>query len=143
VRQKIAAAPLFVCRHACLIAIVPRGCHQPGLVADGKRLLITRRDPSTGTRDIWINDLFRGTLTRLTFDPAEDFNPAWSPDGTVAFSSSRRGHRISIANAPTEVAPRRNYWPPTSTVSGFYLNHEIPFRPGLPDSDPEPPSLQR
>jgi Tol biopolymer transport system component len=72
----------------------PGDVTNPVLSPDGKRLLITRRDPTTGTRDIWIHDLARGTLTRLTFDPAEDFNPVWSPDGAwVAFSSNRKGHK--------------------------------------------------
>ena len=31
--------------------------------------------------DIWIVDLIKGTSTRLTFDPASDRQPVWSPDG--------------------------------------------------------------
>src|SRR5215510_6832089 len=31
--------------------------------------------------DIWIVDLIKGGTTRLTFDPANDTQPAWSPDG--------------------------------------------------------------
>ena len=66
----------------------------PVLAPDGKRVLITIRDPVTKTRDIWILDLERGVNSRLTFDPAEDHNPVWSPDGAyVVFSSSRKGHR--------------------------------------------------
>jgi Tol biopolymer transport system component len=66
----------------------------PVLSPDNKRVLITIRDPGTKTRDIWILDLARGTNSRLTFDPAEDYNPVWSPDGAyVIFSSSRKGHR--------------------------------------------------
>ena len=39
--------------------------------------------------DIWVYDLGRGTLTRLTFQPGEDESPVWSPDGKrVAFSST-------------------------------------------------------
>jgi Tol biopolymer transport system component len=66
----------------------------PVLAPDGKRVLITIRDPATRTRDIWILDLTRGVSSRLTFDPAEDFNPVWSPDGAyVVFSSNRKGHK--------------------------------------------------
>jgi eukaryotic-like serine/threonine-protein kinase len=45
-----------------------------------------------GTRDIWIYDTARGVPTRFTFDPANDVEPVWSPDGsTVYFASTRLG----------------------------------------------------
>ena len=47
---------------------------------------------TAGRRDIWIVDVARDTSTRLTFDPANDDNPVWSPDGKdVVFSSNRTG----------------------------------------------------
>ena len=40
--------------------------------------------------DIWIVDLIKGATTRLTFDPAIDTQPAWSPDGKwIAWQSNR------------------------------------------------------
>jgi eukaryotic-like serine/threonine-protein kinase len=43
-------------------------------------------------RDIWVREFARGIMTRLTFDPAADTTPVWSPDGKqVAFSSARGG----------------------------------------------------
>lgn len=55
---------------------------------DGSRVALDVRDLT----DIWIWDLDRETLTRLTFDPALDSRPAWTPDGRrVAFGSSRGG----------------------------------------------------
>jgi len=40
--------------------------------------------------DVWVADVARGTLTRLSFNDGEDETPAWSPDGrTVAWASSR------------------------------------------------------
>ena len=42
--------------------------------------------------DIWVSELARWTLTRLTTDEAFDGNPLWSPDGRrVAFASLRNG----------------------------------------------------
>ena len=41
---------------------------------------------------MWVSDLARGTLTRLTTDEAPDGNPLWTPDGRrVAFRSDRNG----------------------------------------------------
>jgi eukaryotic-like serine/threonine-protein kinase len=69
----------------------PADYTNPAMSPDGKRVAVGRRDPQTQTRDIWIFDLERGSSSRLTFDPADDFNPAWAGDGaTVMFSSMRR-----------------------------------------------------
>lgn len=67
------------------------GAHaNPALSPNGMQLAERRGDTYTG--DIWINDLVRGSSTRLTFDPASDDNPIWSPDGgTVVFASTRNG----------------------------------------------------
>jgi Tol biopolymer transport system component/tRNA A-37 threonylcarbamoyl transferase component Bud32 len=56
---------------------------------------------AAGTRDIWIIDIARGATTRFTFDPADDDNAVWSPDGKdVVFSSDRSGQpKIYIKRA--------------------------------------------
>ena len=58
--------------------------------ADGQRLCVSRG--VNGNPDIWILDLTRGVLSRLTFDPATEGTAVWSPDGNrVAFNSDRTG----------------------------------------------------
>jgi len=64
----------------------------PALSPDGKQVAVDRRDLQTGNEDIYVIDLARGTSSRLTFDPASDRYPIWSPDGTrVAWFSDREG----------------------------------------------------
>jgi Tol biopolymer transport system component len=66
----------------------------PALSPDGHMLAVGKRDPVSRNRAIWIFDLVRGKSTPLTFDPADDFNPLWSPDGQkIIFVSNRKGHR--------------------------------------------------
>jgi Tol biopolymer transport system component len=57
---------------------------------DGKRAALVRTDPQSNT-DIWIVDLMTGASNRLTFDPALDGNPLWSPDGSQIIWESMRG----------------------------------------------------
>ncbi len=55
------------------------------LSPDAKRAAVYMNDQ--GNTDIWLIDLETGARTRFTFDPAQENNPAWSPDGAyVAFT---------------------------------------------------------
>ena len=72
----------------------PADYSNPAFSPDGRSLVISKRDPGTRTRDLWLFDLVRGTSRRLTFDPADDTAAAFSPDGkSIMFTSNRRGHR--------------------------------------------------
>ena len=67
----------------------PRAYTIPRLSPDGTRIAIDIRDQE---QDIWIWDLARLTLTRLTVDAAADWSPLWTPDSRrIVFSSLRAG----------------------------------------------------
>jgi eukaryotic-like serine/threonine-protein kinase len=61
----------------------------PELSPEGRRVAMTRKVQDDF--DIWLLDLVRGGLTRLTLDAGTDSLSVWSPDGMrIAFSSSRK-----------------------------------------------------
>jgi dipeptidyl aminopeptidase/acylaminoacyl peptidase len=62
----------------------------PQLSPDSARIAVTKFDG--GNVDIWVHDLAREVIQRVTSDPAIDQWPIWSPDGKrIVFSSSRAG----------------------------------------------------
>jgi hypothetical protein len=70
----------------------PGNYESMALSPGGRRLAASRIDAQTGSDDLWVIDLARGTSTRFTFDTGSDMFPAWSPDGSrIAFSSMRGG----------------------------------------------------
>jgi serine/threonine-protein kinase len=71
------------------LAAPPRPYTSPRLSPDGRRVATNIRDEAS---EVWVLDLARTMLTRLTFDPRPDRFPLWSPDGQrIAFSSQRDG----------------------------------------------------
>ena len=68
----------------------PPGAYlHPRLSLDGTRIAIARSEQQD---DLWIWDLRRPLLTRLTLDPAQDWYPVWTPDSRrIVFASSSGG----------------------------------------------------
>ncbi len=72
----------------------PADYSNPAISPDGRTLAVSKRDPATKTRDIWVFDLEHGTDRRLTFDPGDDSSQVWSPDSQqIIFTSNRKGAR--------------------------------------------------
>jgi serine/threonine-protein kinase len=63
------------------------------LSPDGTKLAIAIKDENT---DLWIKELDRGPLTRLTFDGDENTRPVWTPDSRSVRFISNRGGRNSV-----------------------------------------------
>jgi Tol biopolymer transport system component len=70
----------------------PADYSNPSLSPDEKKLIVSRMDLQTRTRDLWLFDLASGGASRFTFDPADETNAVWSPDGNrIAFDMVRNG----------------------------------------------------
>ena len=66
------------------------------LSQDGTRAAVSLRDAS-GNMDVWVVDVVRGIRTRFTFDPDNENQGIWSPDGTrIVFDSARKGGRRDL-----------------------------------------------
>ena len=73
-------------------AAQPAAAYVPHAAVVARRLSESRVDIRDQENDIWIWDLSRRTLTRLTTGPFIDQSPVWTPDGRrIAFSSTRLG----------------------------------------------------
>jgi eukaryotic-like serine/threonine-protein kinase len=79
----------------------PRWYNNVQLSPDGRKVAADQTDPDGRNIDIWVHEPARGGTTRLTFDPALDQGPVWSPDGKqVLFSSNRTlNFRLYVKNA--------------------------------------------
>ncbi len=60
----------------------------PRLSPDGNRLALG--SPTGANDDVWILDLTRKTLDRVTSHAGEDFEPVWNPDGSRLAMASER-----------------------------------------------------
>ena len=68
----------------------PQNIRGLDLSPNEKRVALSIRQDDSW--DIWIHELERGTMSRLTSDPSWDAGPAWSPDGgRISFATGREG----------------------------------------------------
>jgi serine/threonine-protein kinase len=59
----------------------------PKISPDGTKVAMTVIPGGEGNNDLWIWDLARKTLTRLTFEGRNNLSPVWTPDGKgITFS---------------------------------------------------------
>jgi serine/threonine-protein kinase len=123
------------------------------LSPDGARIAADIRDQEN---DIWIWDLQRQTLTRVTFDPGYDVQPLWTPDGRrIIFSSQRAGaSNLYIQSADgtgsaerIAVSPYQQFATGISPDGGAIVGYEVApvtgndvvlWRLGTPDGQAHP-----
>ena len=75
-------------REEVIAAAPKRSYAYPRISPDGTRVALDIRDQEN---DIWVWDLTRPNLTRLTFDPGFNRGIVWTPDGKLVFSAERDG----------------------------------------------------
>src|SRR5262245_15302575 len=60
----------------------------PALSPDATHVAVTQLDQQSGSSNIWVIDVSRGTSTKVTFNAGRNDFPVWSPDGkSVVFAS--------------------------------------------------------
>ncbi len=71
------------------LAAPARTYSNAALSPDGQQVAVTI---TSGTSELWIYDLTRGSLTRLTSEQGSSINPLWTPDGRrVVYRSNKAG----------------------------------------------------
>jgi len=99
------------------------------LSPDGKRVVACATGGKTGEQNVWMLDLARNTLSRLSFGTGEEASPVFSPDGTqIAYGSDRHGKSDIFVRAASGVGSDElvwksdeNKWPDDWTKDGKAL----------------------
>jgi len=105
------------------IAAPTRSYEAPRISPDGKQLALAITDQES---DIWVWDLVRAGLRRLTFDPGVDTFPVWTPDSHRIVFSSQSGGALNLWwKAANETGPAEqlttspnNQWPTSVSADG-------------------------
>jgi serine/threonine-protein kinase len=106
-----------------------RSFFHPKFSPDGKRVAVAVNEGSNS--DIWVLDTGRDALTRLTFDPGEDFSPIWTPDGKmVTHASEFEGGGPRLSQTPANGSGSTvSLTPNQPTLVGFGANEPASWSP--------------
>jgi Tol biopolymer transport system component/tRNA A-37 threonylcarbamoyl transferase component Bud32 len=82
------------------LAALPGIVRSPSFSPDGDRVAFHWTAPNQNTSEVYVQQIGAGAPLQLTTDPANDYNPAWSPDGRwIAFlrqTASARSHELRL-----------------------------------------------
>jgi eukaryotic-like serine/threonine-protein kinase len=94
------------------------------LTNDGRRVAVERFDPASGFPFLWITDLTRNVMTRVTVTGSLEQSPVWSPDGSRVVFTDHTFLRIKGASdtgSGQELVPGDNYFPMDWSPDGRLL----------------------
>ena len=107
------------------------------LSPSGRSVVLSVRDPRLGTNDLWVLELDRRLLRRLTDDRSTENSPIWTADGrSVIYAADRGGppslQRLDATGAGQEEAlvppaPGGPEWPGDVTPDGKSVLFSQPF----------------
>ena len=83
-----------------LLAVGPHDYEFPRISPDGRRVAVTIAEEE---QQIWVHDIFKDTVTRLTFEGNSNSNATWSPDGA----------RIAFGSNQAQPGPNNLFWVPS------------------------------
>jgi Tol biopolymer transport system component len=78
----------------------------PSLSPDNQWVAVDVIDLKVKSIDIWLENVTRGTMSRFTFDPAEETSATWSPDGSFIAYRSGGSKQFSIKKVHGLESPR-------------------------------------
>jgi Tol biopolymer transport system component len=71
------------------LAAPPHAYNRPRISPDGRKVAVAIADPE---QQVWVYELARDAMTRLTFEGTANSGPVWTPDGSkIAFFSNKDG----------------------------------------------------
>jgi Tol biopolymer transport system component len=103
------------------------------LSPDGKMVATDRTDETNQNTDVWVYNLQGDGMKRMTFDPAIDATPVWSPDGKqLVFASGRnQAFDLYLRNAdgtqeekPIEQEAERDKYPTAWSPDGKHILYQ-------------------
>jgi serine/threonine-protein kinase len=126
------------------LKMAPGRIWQPRISPDGARVLVAIK--KEGNDDIWLHDLSRETLTRLTSAETAEEWPLWTPDGSrIVFSSPGGifwmpwdGSGVAEPLTTPEHAGFPASWTPDGTTLAFVLNRARDVWVLIKGGEPEP-----